>query len=62
MDEVQFLANKLVQDGVIRNLEVIGEASNNTRCSSFLFLTPLVKIIASQQDDERSFLPSRCFL
>ena len=29
MDETSFLANKLVQDAVIRNLEVIGEASNN---------------------------------
>jgi uncharacterized protein with HEPN domain len=29
MDEVGFLANTLVQDAVIRNLEVIGEASRN---------------------------------
>lgn len=29
MDEVGFLDNKLVQDAVIRNLEVIGEASRN---------------------------------
>lgn len=29
MDEVGFLGNPLVQDGVIRNIEVIGEASNN---------------------------------
>ena len=29
MDETSFLGNKLVQDAVIRNLEVIGEASNN---------------------------------
>jgi len=29
MDEVTFLNNPLVQDAAIRNLEVIGEASNN---------------------------------
>ena len=29
MDEVGFLDSKLVQDAVIRNLEVIGEASRN---------------------------------
>jgi len=29
MDEATFLNNPLVQDAVIRNLEIIGEASNN---------------------------------
>ncbi len=29
MDEAAFLANQLVQDAVIRNLEIIGEACNN---------------------------------
>jgi uncharacterized protein with HEPN domain len=29
MTETDFLANELVQDGVIRNLEVIGEAARN---------------------------------
>ena len=29
IDEVGFLANELVQDAVIRNIEIIGEASNN---------------------------------
>ena len=29
MDELTFLGNKLVQDAVIRNFEIIGEASNN---------------------------------
>jgi uncharacterized protein with HEPN domain len=29
VDEVKFLASELVQDAVIRNLEVIGEAANN---------------------------------
>jgi uncharacterized protein with HEPN domain len=29
MDEVAFLNSELVQDAVIRNIEIIGEASNN---------------------------------
>jgi uncharacterized protein with HEPN domain len=29
MDEMTFLGSKLVQDAVIRNFEIIGEASNN---------------------------------
>lgn len=29
LDEVAFLQNELVQDAVIRNLEIVGEASNN---------------------------------
>lgn len=29
MDEIAFLDNKLVQDAVVRNFEIIGEASNN---------------------------------
>jgi uncharacterized protein with HEPN domain len=29
LDEVAFLRNELVQDAVIRNLEILGEASNN---------------------------------
>jgi uncharacterized protein with HEPN domain len=29
MDQASFLQNELVQDAVIRNLEVLGEASNN---------------------------------
>lgn len=29
MDEMAFLDNRLVQDAVIRNFEIIGEASNN---------------------------------
>jgi len=29
VDEVSFLSNRIVQDAVIRNLEVIGEASRN---------------------------------
>lgn len=29
IDELNFLGNRLVQDAVIRNFEIIGEASNN---------------------------------
>ncbi|RZA06930.1 MAG: DUF86 domain-containing protein [Moraxellaceae bacterium] len=29
MDEISFLSNSLVQDAVVRNIEVIGEASRN---------------------------------
>lgn len=29
MDEATFLANEMAQDAVIRNIEIIGEASNN---------------------------------
>ncbi|MBT4971681.1 MAG: DUF86 domain-containing protein [Thiotrichales bacterium] len=29
IDEVGFLANELIQDAVIRNIEIIGEASHN---------------------------------
>lgn len=29
LDEVRFLNSELVQDAVIRNIEIIGEASNN---------------------------------
>ena len=29
MNELEFLDNELVQDAVIRNIEIIGEASNN---------------------------------
>lgn len=32
MDEVEFLNSELVQDAVIRNIEIIGEASNNVQC------------------------------
>lgn len=29
MEEIGFLSNELVQDAVIRNIEILGEASNN---------------------------------
>lgn len=39
LDEAGFLANRLVQDAVIRNLEVIGEACNNLRKHDPLFVS-----------------------
>lgn len=33
MDEAAFLRNELVQDAVIRNIEIIGEAANDVRKS-----------------------------
>jgi len=43
MDETAFLASELVQDAVIRNIEIIGEASNNIIRTSPVF--------ASKHDD-----------
>jgi uncharacterized protein with HEPN domain len=45
LDEAQFLANGLVQDGVIRQLLVIGEASNRLarQCPEFSAAHPEVK-------------------
>ncbi len=42
MDEVAFLNNQLVQDAVIRNFEIIGEASNNIEkhCPEFAAAHP----------------------
>lgn len=31
IDELSFLQNEMVQDAVIRNIEIIGEASNNVQ-------------------------------
>ena len=43
MDEVAFLNNQLVQDAVIRNIGIIGEASNNIQRAAPEF--------AAQHDD-----------
>lgn len=42
LDEPAFLNNELVQDAVIRNLEIIGEASNNIEkhCPEFAAAHP----------------------
>ncbi len=38
LDEVGFLQDEKTQDAVIRNFEVIGEASNNIKCHHPLFV------------------------
>lgn len=42
LDQASFLQNQLVQDAVIRNLEIIGEASNNIQrhCPDFAAAHP----------------------
>ena len=39
MDEVSFLQNQLVQDAVIRNIEIIGEAAKNIQKHHLAFAT-----------------------
>lgn len=39
MDEQAFLSSELVQDAVLRNLEIIGEAANNILCAAPTFAT-----------------------
>jgi uncharacterized protein with HEPN domain len=34
IDEIEFLSNTLIQDAVIRNLEIVGEASNKVKVVS----------------------------
>ena len=38
MDVSEFLGNRLVQDAVVRNLEIIGEACNNVRKHDISFV------------------------
>jgi uncharacterized protein with HEPN domain len=51
MDEMMFLGNKLVQDAVIRNLEIIGEACNNIekRYPEFVALHPELPLSSAYQ-------------
>ena len=51
MDEVAFLGNKLVQDAVIRNFEIIGEASNNIerRFPEFVAAHPELPLTSAYQ-------------
>lgn len=39
IDEVGFLSNRLVQDAVIRNIEIIGEAARNIERTASDFVT-----------------------
>ena len=38
IDEAGFLANRLVQDAVIRNIEIIGEAARNVERTAMEFV------------------------
>ena len=51
LEEMAFLGNKLVQDAVIRNLEVIGEASNNIekRFPEFVAAHPELPLTSAYQ-------------
>ena len=51
MDEMTFLGSKLVQDAVIRNFEIIGEASNNIekRFPEFVALHPELPLSSAYQ-------------
>jgi len=51
LDEKHFLVNKLVQDAVIRNFEVIGEASNNIekRFPEFVVSHPELPLASAYQ-------------
>jgi uncharacterized protein with HEPN domain len=51
MDEMTFLGNKLVQDAVIRNVEIIGEASHNIdiRFPEFVAAHPELPLTSAYQ-------------
>ena len=51
LDEMTFLDNKLIQDAVIRNFEVIGEASNNIekRFPEFVAAHPELPLTSAYQ-------------
>jgi uncharacterized protein with HEPN domain len=51
MDEITFLGNKLVQDAVIRNFEILGEASNNIdkRFPDFVVAHPELPLTSAYQ-------------
>ena len=51
LDEMAFLGNKLVQDAVVRNFEVIGEASNNIekRLPEFVAAHPELPLTSAYQ-------------
>ena len=51
MDEPAFLNSQLVQDAVIRNFEIIGEASNNIekKCPEFVAAHPELPLSSAYQ-------------
>ena len=56
MDEVSFLSNKLVQDAVIRNFEIIGEASRNVERVAPEFVSAHPELPLSFAYDMRNIL------
>jgi len=56
MDEPAFLGNHMVQDAVVRNLEVIGEACNNVRKQDPSFIAAHPEIPWSNAIGNRNFL------
>ena len=44
VDEMRFLSSELIQDAVIRNLEIIGEAANNVLRTDPIFSTQHAEI------------------
>ena len=51
IDEVSFITNRLIQDAVIRNFEIIGEASNNIekKFPAFMKLHPELPLSSAYQ-------------
>lgn len=51
LDKMGFLANKLVQDAVVRNFEIIGEVSNNIekRFPEFVAKNPELPLTSAYQ-------------
>lgn len=51
LDEVAFLNSTVVQDAVVRNIEIIGEASNNIekRCPAFAAAHPELPLSSAYQ-------------
>jgi len=56
MDQKAFLSNRLVQDAVIRNFEIIGEASRNIERVDPSFLTAHPELPLSFAYEMRNFL------
>ena len=56
VDEVGFFANKMVRDAVIRNLEVIGEASRNIERVHSQFAASHPELPLALDNDMRNFL------
>jgi uncharacterized protein with HEPN domain len=56
VDEVDFLSNKLVQDAVIRNFEIIGEASKNVERVAPAFVAAHPELPLSFAYDMRNIL------